>query len=234
MVYQYPCIYRTKSVQLPMSTGITYSNMRQPPITSVSRQIRYETLPVFYDIHECIVDLAPLDLEDRDDADKIRDRICNMLFGPIPGPDNTLQPSNLPFLSYLDVAIEIETFFESVCKFGFIMSSSPRLESDELDEEHGVVDTTDLDWDDTEDVRIALMEGIDSTEICQDIMDLLGVPGILCDGAYESMVEMAALMCLISRQCPQLTSNVLASVIEVEDELAEQLAEARGYLSESD
>lgn len=233
MVYQYPRIYRTDSVEL-RSRGIRSSNLRQPPITRVNRQLRYETLPVFYDIGYFAVELTNLPGND-DDANQNRDHIYKMLFASIPGPDNTLQANNLRFLSYLDFSIETwSSSFWGLAKVGFIMSSSPFVfESDEWDEEYGVVETAGLDWDDTEDVITAFCDGINSSMICKDGRELLGLPGMLCKRAYAAAVEMAALMCSISRQLPQLTSNVLAYV-EADDWLDNELAEARQYLMESD
>lgn len=226
MVYQYPHIYGTSPVE-PRSRGILFSNMQQPPITSVNRQIRSETLPIFYHIHNFMVDLACIS-ENLDETFENWKHICKMLFPSIPGPHNTLQDSNLRFLSYLDISIETGSlFYLGLAKVGFVMSSSPFVfESDGLDEEYGVVVTTDLNWDNAEDVRTAFLEGIDSSMICQDATEIFMLDSLLCERADEAAIDIAYLMFLISWQCPQLTRNVVANV-EASTSLDDELAEAR-------
>lgn len=225
MVYQYPRIYRTSPVE-PRSRGILFSNMQQPPITSVNRQIRSETLPIFYHIHDFMVDLACIS-ENHDEAVENWNHICKMLFASIPDPP-TLQDSNLRFLSYLDISIETgSVFYWGLAKVCFVMSSSPFVfESDGLDEEYGVVVTTDLNWDNAEDVRTAFLEGIESSMICQDATEIFMLDSLLCERADEAAIDMAYLMFLISMQCPQLTRNVVANV-EASTSLEDELAEAR-------
>lgn len=215
------------------SRGIVFSDMRQPPITRVNRQLRYETLPIFYHTGNFSVDFAYFP-EYHDDPFKNWDRIFNMLFASMHGPGNTLQASNLRFLSYLNFSIQTgSAYFFGLAKVGFTMSSSPFVELDELDEEYGVVDTTDLDWDNTEDVMTALTEGIDSSMTCQLGIEFFGLDNMRCDRADEAADDLAFLMCLISRHCPPLRSNVLANVV-ARDSIEDGLEEARQHLMESD
>ncbi|KAI7774086.1 hypothetical protein LA080_009289 [Diaporthe eres] len=225
LVYRYPRIYRTNSVQL-ISRGIIFSNMRQPPITRVNRQIRFETLPIFYHTRNFSAHFACFP-ENHDDAVKNWDRIFNMLFASMHGPGNTLQASNLRFLSYLNFSIQTgSAYFFGLAKVGFTMSSFPFVELDESYEEYGVVDTTDLDWDNTEDVMTAFTEGIDSSMTCQLGIEFFGLDNMRCERADEAADDLAFLMCLISRHCPPLRSHVLAN-IEASDWIVDVLAEAR-------
>lgn len=217
MVYRYPQIYETKPPELE-SRGILYCDLQQPPITCVNRQIRYESLPIFYDIRVFRFNLDYLPEDDSDDAiDNQNDKvhyISNMLSAFIPGPSNTPQASNLRFLTCLSCSIQTRSgYMWGLAEVGFDMSSSPfDFVSDPNVELLGLVDTAGLDWDNTEDIKTAYVEGIDSSMLCQEVMEISGLPDIRCYRANDAVDEMARLMYLIAWLCPQLRSHVVATM----------------------
>lgn len=101
--YVYHCtqIYTTKAT--PNLAGeLVLSNLRQPPITRTNRQIRQETLPIFYSTFAFSIRLARLPRSRYDGASKNRhtpDYFRNRLMAFLPGPSNGLQASTQPFLS---------------------------------------------------------------------------------------------------------------------------------------
>lgn len=96
---------------------------------------------------------------------------------------------------------------------GFTMSSSHfDRDSDTTYIYEGAVDTASLDWNNLRHINAAYMKGIDSCPLCQDGMELLGVDTIRCPRANKAADEMAALMHFISKQYPQLTQHVLATI----------------------
>lgn len=78
----------------------------------------------------------------------------------------------------------------------------------------GVVHTAGLGSDDPEAVKAAYVEGIDSTMLCQHAIEFLKPEfyPIRCNPTDEAVEAMALLMWLIPRQCPRLTSHVLATI----------------------
>lgn len=85
------------------------------------------------------------------------------------------------------------------------------------DEGAHMVETAGLNWNRSVDVKKAYLVAIDSCVLARDADDLLDVVVVRCRGADKAANELAALMCYISRQCPQLTSNVLAFVEPCDD-----------------
>lgn len=74
------------------------------------------------------------------------------------------------------------------------------------------MDTENLNWTNLRDIKAAYVKGIDSCPICQVGMELFGKDNILCPQTNKAADEMAALMHFISKQYPQLTQHVLATI----------------------
>lgn len=74
------------------------------------------------------------------------------------------------------------------------------------------MDTASLDWNSLRHIKAAYIKGIDSCPLCQDGIELLGVGNIRCPRVDNAADEMAALMHFISKQYPQLTQHVLATI----------------------
>lgn len=93
------------------------------------------------------------------------------------------------------------------------MSSSPfDRDSDTTYHFEGAVDTASLDWTNLRDIKAAYVKGIGSCPICQVGMELLGKDNILRPQTNKAADEMATLMHFISKQYPQLTQHVLATI----------------------
>ncbi|KAG6358491.1 hypothetical protein INS49_014375 [Diaporthe citri] len=131
-----------------------------------------------------------------------------MLGAFMPSPRNTLQSSNLRFLSSLSFHIDVKPLLypEGLISVGFVMASF-QLENVEME---ASVCTKGLDWNRYEDVRLAYLAAIDSSLASSDARDFFETVNIRCDRANQAANELVALMCLISGQCPQLTSHVHA------------------------
>lgn len=199
------------------------SNLHQPPITRANTQIRDETLPIFYTIFKFRIDLPGLPANDhhgtnnnRDTADYIRTRLWAFLPGPSDGP----RASNLRFLTSISFTIQIvSTSLLSLTGVGVVMSgSSLDRPSDPCFE--GVVDTTDLDWDNLLDIETAYVEGIDSCLVFQDVMEFLGANPIRSSRVDKAASVMASLMYIISKQSPHLTRNIRV-ILDPTEELYE-------------
>lgn len=86
------------------------------------------------------------------------------------------------------------------------------------------MDSASLNWNNLRDIKAAYLKGIDSCPIFQDGMELLGKDDIFCPQTNKAADEMAALMHFISKQYPQLTLHVLATIDGTRD-LIEALME---------
>lgn len=221
--------------------GSFFSDLGQPPITRVNRQIRNETLPIFYGNHRFVIHLPRLprfDIERdgrRKDPNRLRsvwDRLFArhfkapenlsenedplhhlrvMLHAFTPALHNTLQANSLSFLSNLTFRLEFESLKPSWGLLGLGCTMSSReLHCDDGDEI--LVKTVGLDWNSAMEVREAFVVAIASSKSVYGAIDFLDWDVVLHPEVEKAVRESAALMCCISRECPQLTGNVLAFI----------------------
>lgn len=177
----------------------------------VNRQIRCESLPMFYNNHDFRFDLTSLwdRPDDAEDGRGLLSPFADMIRAFAPSPSKTFEASNLRFLSYLSVNVDTQKGQEDgiilmgiTILMGFTMSSKDK--SDELDT---VLDTTGLDWSDEEEVGQAYVHAAVRG-------DLIGYEWIfeMDDSTVAAFHELVALMSLLASQCPQLTKRVCALV----------------------
>ncbi|KAL1866901.1 hypothetical protein Daus18300_006604 [Diaporthe australafricana] len=209
-VYRRPCIYRTPASWRYLGF-FCFPDLRQAPITRVNKQIRSETLPMFYGRHRFIIELPnrPRNYHGPSEDQGPCHRVWEALDAFTPPQDHNLQANTLRFLSTLTIHLEVESPSRwYLAALGFIMSDR-ELHCDD-DGEH-LMETTGLNWNNHVQVSRAYVEAIDSCPIARDADELLDMEHIRCQVA-KAANELTALMCHISRVCPQLTTNAAAFV----------------------
>ncbi|KAH8767359.1 hypothetical protein F5883DRAFT_714622 [Diaporthe sp. PMI_573] len=68
-IYEYPCVWRTPMYSSDLPHHYRLNGPQQSPITRVNRQLRRETLGLFYWNHSFGINLPMLPIEDGEDAD---------------------------------------------------------------------------------------------------------------------------------------------------------------------
>lgn len=215
-----------------------FPDLRQPPITRVNKQIRNETLPLFYRDNMFVITLYKLtkacDGPENDQnirtsvwgrlharISKARDgllgdqdyvkHVRDMLHAFTPVSNNNLQANNLSFLSHLTFRLDIlSSSRRSPCGLGFTMSSR-ELDCDNENEK--LVQTAALNWNSAVEVREAFVLAIASSHIVHRANQLLNLDLLRHRPFKKPAKESADLICCISRECPQLTRYVLAFIV---------------------
>lgn len=158
-----------------------------------------------------------------EDHDPLR-HVWEMLYAFTPDRNSTLQTNSLRFLSHLTFRLHVESSKNwCLAELGFTMSSKV-FDCD--DEWETWVETAGLNWHHQGQVRLAYIKAIDSCSIPGHTVELLGMETVRCRQADKAANELVALMCHVSRLCPQLTSNISAYV-EPGDELFEFIEDVR-------
>lgn len=116
----------------------------------------------------------------------------------------------MSFLSQLTCRLEIQSSVSWIpIEVGLTMSDQD-LDCNDAGEE--LVQTVGLNWTRSEDVREAYEMAMFSSAIASVVDDLLEVDLICCCQLDKALTPLAALMFYISKECPQLTRNVLVFV----------------------
>ncbi|KAG8160659.1 hypothetical protein KVR01_008923 [Diaporthe batatas] len=232
-IYQCPCIYETLSLRARGQVWASFADLRQASITRVNKQIRNETLPIFYGNHDFIIRLPPLpsdwqSMRPRHEAyhDHPFEHFWRRLDAFTPDQKNNLQENSLQFLSSFTLEIKIDPSRQwRLAMVGFFMSSR-ELDCDEdvVWEEAALVKTAGVDWNNCFQVKEAYLRAVDSCLLVREAHDLFNMPGVCCRQVDQAASALAALMCRVAKLCPHLTNNVTA-LIDPSHEFAEDMAE---------
>jgi hypothetical protein len=202
---------------------------QQSPITRVNRQLRRETLGLFYWNHSFGINLPMLPIEDGEDADFVRCAYCVMKRrrrqGPdpfdfaskvldvfIPSPGKTLQTNILFCLSHLTVEMQNDYWYYGPQTMGFTMSAK-ELKDDQIPfTGQKFMDTDDLDWNDREQIQKAYLNTIKPYRLRKEAARAVG-DGRIGTTAGATANIMSAVMWLIAGHCPQLTGSVTTWIL---------------------
>lgn len=218
MVYRNGTIYGTTCATYASEADLvgrafnSLPNLRQPPIAQVNRQIRHECLHIFYEMFRFSFDLnvrseeladEPYLLPAPEDIASLRS-FHEMIQAFAPSPKNTLQVSNLCFLSSLTVRVNVKGCYGDLGCIGFRMTSADEGNLASLD-------VCDLDWNCRKAVLCALMDAVRGSAAWR--YGNLGEGSRNSDKlgyfAHQDLVEkISNLLCLIAEHCPQLTRSV--------------------------
>lgn len=221
MVYQNSNFYTSRRLSNGLSKRVYFYGLCQAPITRVNKQLRAETLPIFYEKHNFEWDLTFLwgRADDGDDDQEALRPFCDMIRAFEPSPSNKLHASNLRFLTHLFVSIDTnQGQYLAIEYVGFCMSSDAGKGWDMA------LETEGLDWDDEEAVRERYMEAVDSGQLAQEGYDAFNMEPVFCPPSDDAAYALIRPMCLVARYCPQLTGSV-AAVVEPSVELCEKIEE---------
>jgi hypothetical protein len=209
-VYEYPCIYRTKSSRMDPRRGLIFTDLSQAPITRVNKTIRRETLPLFYGNHKfvCEVPKPPKEFygprQNRYHLDSIWERLRD--FDP---PARHPIISNLRFLSQVTILLEVESRYFT--RLGFTMSSKALVQN-ELAHEEWPMDTAVVYRDNMAHVVAAFIHAIAFSKPCRDARFFYHVHGISPSHLERAAIGLSSTIRSISRECPQLKSSVIAII----------------------
>lgn len=216
-----------------------FHDLRQAPITRVNKQIRDETLPIFYGNHKFLIELPelPWDWEHigprREDYQDPTELLLKRLSAFAPGEDSNLQANSLRFLSELTVSLEMEDSWQwRLRSLGFVMSTCSEEPVSDNTWEH-YLKITGLDWNDCDQVREVFLTALDDCPFFHERRGLFDVSEFRVPGNEVGKVvsALSTLMCRIAKLCPQLTSNVSVFVDpgeSIDAETWDQLVEEYG------
>lgn len=206
----------------------------QPPITRVNRQLRRETLEIFYSEHPFHLEMVfPRDnwiyfavpfrfktLNEKWNRGQLDPGygISRLLRRFTPRLGATIQPSNLRFLTQLSVAMEVPLQYSLGSRLMFTMSATViDIKKDvERPAFWACVKTDYLDWNDRGEVRAACVKGISSFPGWIRYMAAFGDIYLSpwnaprSGEARDTVDKLACGVGLITRHVPQLANNVYA------------------------
>ncbi|POS78333.1 hypothetical protein DHEL01_v203263 [Diaporthe helianthi] len=254
LIYKYPCIFTCRD-RLPdngvigslrkwqNSLGFDYERQprldfeQQPAITRVNRQLRRETLGLYYSQWKFHVEFqapdprflyfmskTPLSFIRWPLIDKLRRGeleftyiMSKILRHLTPGPGATIQPSYQPFLSHLCISIHTEGGFFLVQRLEFTMSTTaianPQRRASDC---WGPVKTHGLNWSDKEEVMTACGEALTScpgwaNRRVDPFLEIHYGRYALTEHGFEHPPEtagkLACVLSVIARHCPRLTKH---------------------------
>ncbi|KAG8157470.1 hypothetical protein KVR01_012854 [Diaporthe batatas] len=214
MVYQHSCIYETPDSER-MLDPLTFPNLRQAPITRVNKQIRKETLPIFYGNHDFFIIIRMPSVLDEilhgshDPFKHVWQMLHSFATAPALIAKGDMQTSSLTSLSQLSFRLDDSQYLseDDIGMLGFTMSSKDLICQDG----DFAIETENLDWDRFSNVKKAYVSGI-LTGTISHRHRLASLRNSV--EAHKRIDELISLMFFVARQCPQLKSHVLGFVYE--------------------